>query len=50
MVVTLLQLYNTHAELGRFTHAQLAAYTHNQLKKLRILKNGRIKTTNYKPD
>ena len=39
MVVTLLQLYNTHAELGRFTHAQLAAYTHNQLRN-EVLKNG----------
>lgn len=32
MVVSLLQLYNTHAKLGRFTHAQLAAYTHDQLR------------------
>lgn len=32
MVVNLLQLYNTHAELGRFTHEQLAAYTHNSLR------------------
>lgn len=32
MVITLLQLYNTHAELGRFTHAQLAAFTHDQLR------------------
>ena len=39
LVVTLLQLYNTHAELGRFTHAQLAAYTHNQLRN-EVLKNG----------
>ena len=40
MVVTLLQLYNTHAELGRFTHAQLAAYTHNQLRN-EVLTNGK---------
>lgn len=39
LIVTLLQLYNTHAELGRFTHAQLAAYTHNQLRN-EVLKNG----------
>lgn len=39
MVVNLLQLYNTHAELGRFTHAQLAAYTHNQLRN-EVLTNG----------
>lgn len=39
MVVTLLQLYNTHGELGRFTHAQLAAYTHDQLRN-EVLKNG----------
>jgi hypothetical protein len=32
LIVTLLQLYNTHAELGRFTHAQLAAYTHDQMR------------------
>ena len=32
-------VYNTHAELGRFTHAQLAAYTHNQLRN-EVLKNG----------
>ena len=32
MVVKLLQLYNTHAELGQFTHTQLAIYTHNQLR------------------
>ena len=32
MVVNLLQLYNTQAELGRFTHAQLAAFTHDQLR------------------
>lgn len=32
MVVNLLQLYNTHAGLGRFTHAQLAAYTHDRLR------------------
>lgn len=32
LIVTLLQLYNTHAELGRFTHAQLAAHTHDQLR------------------
>lgn len=32
MVVNLLQLYNTHAELGRFTHEQLAAYTHDSLR------------------
>lgn len=32
MVVDLSQLYNTHAELGRFTHAQLAAFTHDHLR------------------
>lgn len=32
MIVNLLQLYNTYAEIGRFTHGQLAAYTHNQLR------------------
>lgn len=32
MVVTLLQLYNTHGELGRFTHAQLSTFTHDQLR------------------
>lgn len=32
LIVTLLQLYNTHAELGRFTHSQLAAHTHDQLR------------------
>ena len=32
MVVNLLQLYNTHAGLGRFTHAQLAAHTHDRLR------------------
>jgi hypothetical protein len=32
LVVNLLQLYNTHAELGRFTHAHLSAYTHDQLR------------------
>lgn len=32
LTVNLLQLYNTHAELGRFTHAQLAAYTHDQMR------------------
>ena len=32
MVVNLLQLYTTHAGLGRFTHAQLAAHTHDRLR------------------
>lgn len=32
MVITLLQLYNTHDKLGRFTHAQLSAFTHDQLR------------------
>lgn len=32
LVVELSQLYNTHAELGRFTHAQLAAYTQTDLR------------------
>lgn len=32
MVVDLSQLYNTHAELGRFTHAHLAAFTHDHLR------------------
>lgn len=39
MVVSLLQLYNTHADLGRYTHAQLAAYNHDQLRN-EVLKNG----------
>lgn len=39
LIVNLLQLYNTHAELKPFTHAQLAAYTHNQLRN-EVLKNG----------
>jgi hypothetical protein len=32
MVITLLQLYNTHAQLAAFTHAQLAAFTHDRLR------------------
>lgn len=32
MVVNLLQLYNTHAQLSAFTHAQLSAFTHDQLR------------------
>ena len=32
MVVNLIQVCTTHAELGRFTHAQLAAYTHDHLR------------------
>lgn len=39
MIVNLLQLYNTHAELGLLTHEQLAAYTHNQLRN-EVLTNG----------
>lgn len=39
MVINLLQLYNTHAELGLLTHEQLAAYTHNQLRN-EVLTNG----------
>lgn len=32
MVVTLLQLYNTHGELGHFTHTQLSTFTHDKLR------------------
>lgn len=32
MIVNLLQLYNTHGGLGRFTHAQLSTFTHDQLR------------------
>ena len=32
MVITLLQLYNTHAQLAACTHAQLAAFTHDRLR------------------
>lgn len=39
LIVNLSQLYNTHAELGRFTHAQLAAYTHTELRN-EVLNNG----------
>lgn len=39
LIVNLLQLYNTHAELKPFTHAQLATFTHNQLRN-EVLTNG----------
>ena len=39
LIINLSQLYNTHAELGRFTHAQLAAYTHHDLRN-EVMNNG----------
>lgn len=39
LTINLSQLYNTHAELGRFTHAQLAAYSHYDLRN-EVMKNG----------
>ena len=39
LILSLSQLYNTHAELARFTHAQLAAYPHHDLRN-EVLKNG----------
>lgn len=39
LIVTLLQLYNTHTDLGKYTHAQLAAYNHDQLRN-EVLTNG----------
>lgn len=39
LLVQLFQLYNTHAELGRFTHERLGAYTHDQLRN-EVLTNG----------
>lgn len=32
MVIDLQQIYNTHAEVGRYTHAALAAWTHSQIR------------------
>lgn len=39
VVIQLIQLYNTHAELKRFTHAELSVYTHNQMRN-EVLPNG----------
>lgn len=39
LIIQLIQLYNTHAELHRFTHEQLRAYTYEQLRN-EVLTNG----------
>lgn len=39
LILRLVQLYNTHGELGRFTHGELAGFTHIQLRE-EVLKNG----------